>query len=306
MRRITPALLFSLAAAIVAAVPASKAHAQNPLVLSVEDTEAAPGETAILVVKTYQPRPISQGQLCIIIGEPTFTQLRRTVVRSTRRDATFTASLMTNEAALAMSSPTSSINEADGPMLLMAFTVDPSAVPGTEFELTVELPASFLTDELGNPIEIDVKPGTFTVKQPGAPHTLEADNEDAAAGSLAMLEVQTAEYQPLASGQVDYRYDTRIVESIESVEVFSLRNDAIFTADTSRAGQVLVTFSSPTRTIAKVPGEFIRINARIRRGLPDRMEGPIGIAARDTFLISNGGVRLPLVIDNGTIEIRND
>lgn len=298
----------ALAAAIFAAAGAfsSPARAQEMLTLSIDDMEAAPGDTAVLVVRTYQPRPISQGQVCFIIGEPRFTDIRRAKVRSTQRDATFTASLSTpTEAAMTMSSPSATINASEGPVMLIAFTVDPNAIPGDSFQLSIQLPDSFLTDEFGTPIDLDVKPGTFTIKAPGAPHTLEADNANAPSGSTVILDIATAEYQPLASGQVDYRYDESIIEGIDDVRVLALKNDAVFTADTSIPGRVFITFSSPSRTIAKIPGQFIQLTARVRSGLPEGRTGPLGIAPANTFLIANDGTNLPLVIDNGTIEIKN-
>lgn len=306
--RSAPALV--VAAALSAAVGAfsfsGPARAQEMLTLSIDDMEAAPGDTAVLVVRSYQPRPISQGQVCFIIGEPRFTDIRRAKVRSTQKDATFTASLATpTEAAMTMSSASATINATEGPVILIAFTVDPNATPGESFQLSIQLPDSFLTDEFGTPIEIDVKPGTFTIKQPGAPHTLEADNANAAAGSTVILDIATAEYKPLSSGVVDYRYDTSIIEGIDDVRVLALKNDAVFTADTSVAGRVRITFSSPSRTIAKIPGQFIQLTARVRSGLPDGRVGPLGIARAATFLIANDGTNLPLVIDNGNIEIKN-
>lgn len=303
MRRTSPVLASLLLATFISAF---SADAQEMLTLSIDDMEAAPGELAVLVVRTYQPRPISQGQVCFIIGEPRFTDIRRAKVRSTQRDATFTASLMSpTEAALTMSSPSASINASDGPVMLIGFTVDPSAIPGESFELSIMLPDSFLTDENGFPIEIEVKPGTFTVKQPGAPFTLEADNADAAAGSIVVLDIAKPEYQPLSSGQIDYRYDTTLIESIDDVQVLALRNDAQFTADTSTPGRVLITFSSPSRTIGKIPGQFIHLTARVRPGLADGVTGPLAIASANTFLIANSGVEMPLFLENGTLEIRN-
>jgi hypothetical protein len=293
-------------AALLAAAASLATRAQERLTLSIDDMEAAPGDTAVLVVRSYQPRPISQGQLCFGIGAPRFSSIRRAHVLSTRHDATFEASLASpNEAAMTMSSPTASINDAEGPVLVIAFIVDPAATPGDSFELTIQLPDSILTDPNGAPIDIDVKPGTFTVKQPDAPHTIEADNADAAAGSTVILDIATAEYRPLSHGQVDYRYDATIIESIESIRVLSLKNDAVFMANTSRPGRVLITFSSPSRTIAKIPGQFIQLTARVRPGLPNGLEGPLAIAPGHTFLVANDGTSLPLVVDNGNIEIKN-
>ncbi len=295
-----------LLAAAIAAVVAPGAESQEALTLSLDDMEAEPGKVAVLVVRSYQPRPISQGQVCFIIGEPRFTALRRAVARSTMRDAVTTANLTSPfEAAMTMSSPSATINAVEGPVMLIAFTVDPTAVPGESFTLSVDLPDSFLVDAAGGPVSLEILPGTFTVKTPGGPHELEADNAKAPAGSLVVLDVATAEYQPLASGHIEYRYDTALVESIQSVRVLALRNDANVMADASIPGRISISFSSPSRTIAKIPGQFIEITAQLRPGLAHGTRGRLAIERSTAVLVTNGGVTLPLDIEDGDLIIEN-
>ena len=157
------------------------------LVLRVNSTGGAPGGIVGVVVRTYAPRPIRQGQIQVkVVRRPQkpaklglgleeltqpvrpFLTLLSAVVYSPRNDSLAQAALTgradSQLAKVIFQSPSGSINSVDGPLALLRFRLDPSLQPGQTFDLSIDPAETGLTDEQGRPITVTPRSGVLTVK----------------------------------------------------------------------------------------------------------------------------------------------
>lgn len=244
-RRRTLALTVGVLTAVTGLALASPALAGSDLTLRVNDVKAAPGSLVAVEVRTYAPRGVGQGQICLraatrldssgtgSLATPddtgadtdTDTENRGTLtlpglqVRSLQseagpaRDATepspgladpnpgsrlqarasaFTDApdrpLMTLEGVVVLSamgdaisksvfdggtqitlvefaSDSATINNADGPMVVLYYRLDPDLKPDQEFELRLDAADTFVVDPFGNPMELELKPGRLRIEE---------------------------------------------------------------------------------------------------------------------------------------------
>ena len=123
-----------------------------------------PGGTAFVEVSSYNPKPISDGQVCLRFDSSFFTSLRTVAVRGADADVTFEASLsMPGTLLVSFSSPTASINRLDGPLLLVAMELAADLPPGAETTIDVDPSASFLLNDSGEPLSVGSRSGRFTI-----------------------------------------------------------------------------------------------------------------------------------------------
>jgi hypothetical protein len=222
-----------LCAALLVLTPllaASPARAGNGLTLRVNDVDGAPGSLIAVEVRTYAPRGVGQGQICLFatsqwtssnsgsfdagiasdavpLGDGTETRLRERTDGVTSRelvassalrplaqgvktevqpllrlegvtvlsglgdvvsDSWFDAGIQTAD--VDFSSPSASINEADGPMVVFYFRLDENLTPGQEFQLALDPADTFLVDAQGDPLPLELKPGRLRIKDPEVCH----------------------------------------------------------------------------------------------------------------------------------------
>jgi len=221
-------------------VATSPATAGSDLTLRVNDVKAAPGELIAVEVRTYAPRGVGQGQICLRAasrlnssgsgslagtatpgsfdaglldaavdatdglqawrsastgrdlttgetGEPTGLRVRS----QTATDLPARRPLMTLEGVVVLSalgdavsgslfdagtqmtlvdfaSDSASINNADGPMVVLYYRLDEDLQPDQEFELRIEADDTFIVDPFGNPMTLEFKPGRLRIEnRPG-------------------------------------------------------------------------------------------------------------------------------------------
>ena len=185
-------------------LPSVAAANLEPLTLRVNDGEAAPGGVLAVVLRTYSPRGVGQGQVCFFrnanfgdqakAGEATLTELIEARVFSDEGDAEVSAdfNVATQELMLDFSSVTASINQSDGPMIALLFRVSEQAAPGATFTISVDGGVSFLFDGNGRPIDIEPRAGEFTIRSPLAPYEFDAEGGDAAGGMFSESGVSTS------------------------------------------------------------------------------------------------------------------
>lgn len=142
--------------------PAGQALAQPQASLRIVDTAAPPGGTAIVVIELTEPQPISQGQLCLAFNPLVLSPPSKAAVfRNGNVKSQVTAASGTVLFQF-QSSDASFGTDPDVPIAILAFPVDPSAQPGTTFEIAFDSITEFL-DPQGLPYAQDDKPGVFTV-----------------------------------------------------------------------------------------------------------------------------------------------
>jgi hypothetical protein len=315
---------------------ASARSGETALTLRANPAIAAPGGVFAVVLRTYAPRPIRQGQVLVKVvsrpaavaavrgggrlaglakvrvgqsssAAPIATLLSATVF-SVAGDSVSQASQSSNslgqQALVKFQSPSVGINAADGPMVVFLFQLDPSVAPGQVFDLQVDPSVSSLLDGAGQKIVIDPRAGTLTVRAPGSPLTLAAEGGDAVAGTTAVLGVQTREPFLISSGRIALRYDPSVAAGPPVVRIDPRYGNATFTADSPEPGLLIVDFQSPDNTLNSVPGSFIGVTLPL---VPDAVAGsssPVSLDPSQTWLVDRYGKELPLFFEAGALLIK--
>ena len=240
MKKVLTIKMLLLAAATLAITlgpdPAD-ASARRAIRLRVNDAVAEPGGLVAVVVRTYAPRPISQGQISVRTKRKGRTRrvaqdaaeaavrmpltLENYKVFSRRDDAKVSVRVETQgnsqNVILQFSSKSGTINRADGPLAVLYFRLAPNVKPRQEFELTINADQTFVVNPNGKPIRFEPKPGVLRVRGPGAHHRLEIEGDTVRAGDLARLELQTFEPVAMSQGHLEVKYDPSIATGAPKV-----------------------------------------------------------------------------------------
>lgn len=174
----------SLAALLLVTSPTALV-AKETVTLRVNDTEAAPGEVAFVVVRTYAPRTVGQGQICLradpeataaAISDPAketsspvpWVELESFAVLSSAGDAVSEGLFdgLGQRVYLAFASLSGSINQSDGPLAVLFFRIAETAPPDTEFQISLDPVDTFLVDPEGRQIGLELRSGRLKILQP--------------------------------------------------------------------------------------------------------------------------------------------
>lgn len=295
------------------------------LTLRANDAIGAPGGTVVVVLRTYAPRLIRQGQISVRARKPApsvrafdlaavtqplrpWATLLSSAVYSVRGDSVLappalTGTVDSQQVRAAFSSQSGTINGADGPLAIFRLKLSPSVVPGQTFVLEVDPAQTSLVDAAGQPIAIEPRNGVLTIRAKNAPFEIEAEGDKPRPGEIAELGVSTFEPFALASGQVTLRYDPRF-GTAPQVRMDPRYGRATFRVERPRPGVLKVVFQSPNKTLNTVPGKIIAID------LPTPANGAVGLSAPITFdpagtwFVGANGRRLAVKLENGRLEFR--
>ncbi len=135
------------------------------LVLSVDSgADLIPGTTVDMVIRSYNPKPISQGQIDLTYDRTAFGPVQSARVHGSEPDVSFTADLNTpGRVLLSFTSPSSSINRLDGPMITLRMTLDAGLQPGAQTWMTIDLPNTILLDQGQRAVVLTTRGGTFKI-----------------------------------------------------------------------------------------------------------------------------------------------
>lgn len=320
IRRALPTCLlaFLLATALVGTAQA----VPEPLTLRVNDGAARPGGVLAVVLRTYSPRGVGQGQVCFFNsanfaaperavpngagpeGAVTLTELIEARVFSDGGDAVVSAdfNVGTQELMLDFSSLSASINLSDGPMIALLFRVSDQAMPGATFTMSVDESVSFLLDGEGQPIEIAPRPGEMTIDSPLAAYEVDAEGGDAAAGMWSESGVSTIESLPLSGGTVVFLYDPAVVDGTPDVFMSSRYGTSTVDSVDFQAGRVAVTFSSADDSLNRIPGDIVTIRLPIADGVTIGETSPVSLESGTTQLFDADGLPLTLVLGDDQLQ----
>jgi len=293
------------------------------LVLRVNPAIGAPGGIVAMVVRTYAPRPIRQGQISIRVvrrprpaarlGLAELTApvrpltLISAVVYSPRNDALSQALLDalpdSQRAQVTFQSASGSVNSVDGPLAVFRFRLDPSVAPGEVFDLTLDPAQATLTDA-GGTVTLAPRGDTLTVRAPGAPYRLEADGDKVGPGEVAELGVNTYEPFLVSGGRVTLTWNPRIAGGAPTVKLDPRYGKSTFTADTSKPGRLVVSFKSPDSSFNTVPGTLVAISLPISASAGIGTSSPFTLDPAGTFFLNRRGKKIPLALQNGTVAIQ--
>lgn len=294
----TTALVLALALGTI--LPASAQV--EPLDVRINDMTATPGGRVAVVLRTYESRPIGQGQVCLRINRRAFAAAESAVVTSGNGDAAHRVQPVDPRTfLLQFTSPTGSINEIEGPFAVLYFRVRDNVAPGQVFNISIDLLDSFLTDATGQPIIIQQDPGLLTIRSPATPMEVSADGDRIAPGDAASIFMETMEPVALTSGSMGMRYDPAITLGPPLVQISSTYGNVNFLVDDSVPGLVLVTFDSPDATFGRIPGGLVHVTLDTLADVLPGTLSPISLDPVLTFLVGPDG-ELPILLEAGEIE----
>ena len=176
-----------LAAPIAARQPAA------PLItLHVDEAEASPGADVSIFLRTYAPRPLGQGQLCIVVKRPSTRRAARALTQGNRAVGTETPFVQLlggevfsdlgdavadfllaehpegQELRIDFASPSVTINTSDlGPLARLDFRLSEALEIGDTFVLELDLANSIALDRDGLQVPLGSAPGHLFIVEPG-------------------------------------------------------------------------------------------------------------------------------------------
>jgi len=313
-------------------------------VLRVNPAIGAPGGIVDVVLRTYAPRPIKQGQVVVkVVRKPAPTAVARfghgghggltgrsgpdgltlknltdpvrpltllsAVVFSPVNDSSSKAVLSglpdSQVVQVNFQSPSGSINSADGPLAVFRFQLDPSVAPGDTFDLTLDPLQTNLKDPAGRPITITPRSNTLTVRAPSDPILAQAGDAVVQPGTVTPeLGVVTFEPFPVSAGRFTLTWDPQLADGPPTVTLDPRYGSATFTADASQPGRLVVDFTSPDASYNSVPGTIVAVTLPIAAGAPSGTTTPFTLDPAGSWLLDPQGGKIPLAFENGTITIQ--
>jgi hypothetical protein len=296
------------------------------LVLRVNPAIAAPGGTVAVVLRTYAPRPVRQGQMVVrVIRRPkpqkalglTLEEITQPVrpltflsatVYSQGNDATSQGNLTgqpdSQTAMVQFASPSATVNASDGPLAVFRFRLDPSVAPGQVFDLSLDPALTGLVDPGGQAVVLQPRNATLTVRAPSAPYLLEADGDKVGPGETAELGVNTFEPFLVSGGRITLTWNARIAGAVPAVRMDPRYGKATFTTDTSRPGRLVVDFKSPDSSFNTVPGTIVSISMPISASAAIGASSPFALDPAGTWLLNRRGKKIPMRMENGAIQVQ--
>lgn len=296
----------------------------DSMTLRVDDVRAGPGEVVAVVVRTYAPRGVEQGEICVtasssggggkaaLISEiltksvpSPFVALEAVEVFSADGDVTLVAAFDDTDqtALLQFQSPSATVNDTDGPLAIFYFRVSASISSAAEFEIGIDPDGTFLIDADGEMIDVEPRAGRLEVRPLGDTLRLEALDDRVEPGETAEISVETHESAAIASGQVVLTYDPSFVSGTPQVSMDPQHGSSTFTVDTSVAGRVLVAFQSSDSSLGGVPGDIITFHLPTSTTLADGSKSALVLDPALTYLVGSQGQWIALELRDGELEI---
>ncbi len=303
IRRIVHSLL------LAALLCAGAVSAGDDLTLRAHDAIAEPGGLAAIVLRTYAPRPIGVGQVCLRAGAggtTVFSGVEGHQVFSAAGDVISSVELRADadgqELVIDFESPSGTANLTDGPLAVLYVRLSPEVQIGQSFVIDVDPGNTVLFEPDGDAIVVDGRSGDLEVRAPGAPFLLEAEGDSVVPGGLAELGVETFEPFAVGSGTIVLRWPRRIAAAAPTVLVDPRHGLAEVSIEASRR-RVRVELTSPDGTFNSVPGAIVRVFLPLESDLEPGSDFTVRIGRQATSLLDPSGQSLPLELEKDRIEI---
>jgi hypothetical protein len=304
---------------LAAGLGAAAAGAQEVLTLRLSDAVGEPGGEVAVVLRTYAPRPVGQGQIDVRPRRPAkllalaggldkagadnpFAQfLGGEVFGADGTPAiTFDASTQLTQATFA--SALASINAQDGPLAVLRYQLDPGVMAGDKYDLEIGPDTVFLLDENGVEIPLRLKGGTLRIVAPDTPRQVAADAGAFPAGATAIFGLETQAVFAIGHGDVVLTYEPAIAAGAPTIVIDPRYGQAtVLSAVENPPGTLHVTFDSDG-TLNSVPGLLVAVHLPLRTDLTPGTISPVTIEPA-TQLLDPAAQPIPLAIEAGQIEI---
>lgn len=316
----------SLVWGVFAWVAPVDAIAVEPLMLRVQDAVGAPGERTAIVIRTYASRPVRRGR--VASGVTALTQVPGEVARvagtatpiascdsilifSVNGDATAEPCLFdvpTQAFDVNFESLSATINARDGVFGVIYVTLAPDAVPGAQYTISLDLGLSFLDDPEDDPVLLETREGTLTIRAPTAPVGFSVDGGKVEPGSGAVIEIGTEEPFDLQEGRLLISYDPAIAWELPTVDTDPRHGDVSITVTYPQSGQVQIDFDSALETFNRVPGDLLVMHFGTWPSVPLGTLSPLAILTGpgQSALIAPGSMPLQVAWGAQAIDFELD
>lgn len=311
-------LLALLLTALLGGTPG--AEAKDELRLRVNDLAGRPGALVAVVVRTYAPRGVGQGQICLRatgadalhldtarLGELTspLATLEGVRVLAAQEDVTAAARFDATRqlAVVEFASPSATINAEDGPLVVFYLRLDEALAADRESSLAVDLDETFLIGAQGEPIAVEPVSGRLRVRSAEEPYELALEGASVAPGETAHLVIETGELFAVSRGVVTLRYDPALVAGPPRARLDPRRGNATLTAELLEPGLLRLEISSPDGTFNRVPGELITVAVPIATTAAPGTRSSLSLVPGETHLVAPDGRVLPLELEAGHLEV---
>jgi hypothetical protein len=299
---------------------------KKPLKLRVNDAVGKPGGAVAIVLRTYAARPIRQGQLRVKIrraaalatlaagdtealeaGQP-LARLVSVTVYSSATDTSGSSAMATTSLGqnvdLDFRSPSGTVNASDGPLAVLRFVLSSSAKPGEVYSVEIDPGIATLLAANGAPIAVEPINATLRVRAANSPQIAEVEGDKISPGETALLGFQTTEPTQLSGGKITFLYSAAIAAGKPTVRIDPRYGKATFTTNTAVAGRLIVNFTSPDKTLNRVPGLIIAVSLPIKAAAPVGSRTSVRLDPANTRILNRAGRPLAFLVEPGVIEIR--
>ncbi len=301
---------------VVLAAFALAAAASEPLSIRVNDADARPGELAVVVLRTYAPRPVAQGQLCLRARRPArgagpaqpVAALEEVRVWSGAGDAVASAKLETGPGGdqlimLELQSPSGSLNESDGPLAALFLRLAGDVVAGDRYDLELDVANTAVFDNQGRKVSIRPRHGELRILEANAPFELEAEADPASPGQMALLEVTTRQSLPLLHATFALHYDPALAAGLPTATVLPQFGGASVTV-AHAPGVVTIDVVSSDSSFNEVPGGIVSVHLPLRSDLVPILVSPIALDPATTAAWDAGNQPLALELEGNDLVVR--
>jgi len=294
------------------------------LKLRLDDAIGTPGGTVALVVRTYAPRPLRQGRITVRVRRPGAKlgidaaavttparplTLQRVVVFSVAGDAIAQPQVVNGpdgqSVGVQFSSPSATVNAADGPLAVLFLQLDRNVAPGQVFLLDIDPAATGLVDPAGAQVSVTPLEARLRVRAPSAPYAIESEGDEIGPGDTAELGLETFEPFPIRSGRLTLRFDPQAAGGTPVVRMDPRYGKATFHVNSAQPGVLVVDFQSKNTSLNSVPGRIIAISLPTSPAAPLGWTTPLTVDRQGTWLVGKrAGRRLAFTVENGDLSFR--
>ena len=319
-------LAVALAWEALAAGPPARALEIEPLMLRVQDAVGAPGEQTAIVIRTYASRPVRRGRLASVVAAATgvpgeAARLGATATPILSCDAAMVFSVNGDVSApvcgfdvptqtfdVNFESLSATINARDGVFGVLYVTLAPDVVPGDEYTISLDLGGSFLDDPEDDPVLLETRAGTLSIRAPTDPVSFSVDGGKVQPGSGAVIEVGTAEPFDLKQGRLLISYDPAIATELPAVSADPRHGDVALTVSYPQAGRVQIDFASALEDWNRVPGDLLILHFGTPASVPVGTVSPLAFLTgpNESALVAPGSIPLQVAWGQNGIEFQLD
>lgn len=297
----------------LALAPGPEVASAQSLRLEVQESRVINDGVAAISLRTFRSRPVSQGQLCLralnSVPSSPLSAINSSTVFSGNADASSNAFLVPDNVApeavmVTFESPTQSINDEDGPLLVVYVQVRDDLVVGEVFPVEIDLPNSFLLDASGTPIPIDPVDSILTVVGDQEDLEIEIEGEDDAyPGGDAYITIETDQIVGWSSASFDVHYPDEITDGPVEVLVDPRVANANVTVTENVVGILEIRIDSPDDSLNLLPGDLVEIVFPVRADTAPNSVWPVSIQQDTAEVLNANGSSLGIEIENGVLEI---